>query len=282
MRVFVVGATGVLGRNVIPRLLERGHQIRAVARRVEQVAILQRLGVDARLGDILDAVSLMVAAEGCDTALHLATAIPRPGTIQDWTLNDRVRQEGTQNLLAAAADVGVRRYIQQSITFLYGDQGEQIVDESAPLRPAPRIQSAADMEAFVQASSLDWVILRGGSFYGPGTGNEDGWRKAAQEGTLRLPGDGAALVSLIHVVDMARAVVLAAEGAPAGDIYQVVDDAPVRYRELYGYVAAQLGAPVPTPGGPPVVSLGCSNARIKTALGWGPAYPSYRSGLVEG
>ncbi len=281
MRILVVGATGVLGRNVIPRLLERGHHVRAVARRAEQVEALQRLDVDALPGDILDEASLLAAAQGCDTALHLATAIPRAGQKADWSLNDRIRREGTRNLLAAAAQAGARRYLQQSIIFTYGDYGQQLIDESAPLQPAPYLQSAADMEALVQASSLDWCILRGGLFYGPGTGRVEDWRSRAQEGRLRLPGEGDALLSLIHVVDMARAVVLAVEQAPAGSIYQVVDDEPVSYRALFGYIAAQLGAAAPTPGWSPVASQGCSNARIKAALGWVPAYPTYRSGLSQ-
>lgn len=280
MRILVVGATGVLGRNVIPRLLERGHEVRAVARRAEQVEALRRLGVDARPGDILEEASLEAASQPCDAALHLATAIPRASQPADWSLNDRVRREGTRNLLAAAAQAGARRYLQQSIIFAYGDHGQQVIDEDTPLQPTPRIQSTADMEALVQASSLDWCILRGGSFYGPGTGRVEDWRSRAQEGHLRLPGDGEALLSLIHVVDMARAVVLAVEQAPAGSIYHVVDDAPVSYRVLYDYIAAQLGAAAPAPGGSPVASQGCSNARIKAALGWAPAYPTYRSGLA--
>lgn len=280
MRLFVVGATGALGRQVIPRLMERGHGVRAITRRVEQVMTLQRLGVEAVLGDILDRTSLMGAAEGCDVALHLATAIPRPGGAQDWAANDLIRREGTQNLLDAAARAGIGRYLQQSITFLYGDQGQQVVDETTPIHPTPTLQSAADMEALVQESPFDWCIVRGGAFYGPGTGREEGWRQAAQAGNLRLPGAGDALISLVHVVDMARAVVLAAESAPAGSIYQVIDDAPVSYGELYGYVAAQVGALAPAPGGPQVASLGCANARIKGALGWAPAYPTYRSGLA--
>jgi nucleoside-diphosphate-sugar epimerase len=280
MRILVVGATGVLGRSVLPRLLKRGHRVRGVARQIMQVKRLQRLGVEARLGDILDEASLLAAAEGCDAALHLATAIPKPGQPADWSQNDRIRREGTRNLLAAAARAGARRYVQQSITFTYGDHGQQIVDESAPLQPTPHIQSAADMEALVQASALDWCILRGGAFYGPGTGKEEGWRMDALAGDLRLPGDGDALVSLIHVVDMARAVVLAVERASAGSIYHVVDDEPVSYRALYSYIAAQLDAAPPAPGGPAVASLGCSNARLKADLGWEPAYPSYRSGLA--
>lgn len=279
MRVLVVGATGVLGRNVIPRLVERGHEVRAVARRPEQVERLRATGIDATVGDILDPATLAGPARGCDAALHLATAIPRSGGAPDWSLNDRVRREGTRNLLAAARDGGVRRYVQQSIVFLYGDQGDRVVDESTPIAAASNISSAADMEEQVRSSSLDWCILRGGAFYGPGTGAEDRWREAAEAGRLRLPGDGG-FISLIQVADMARAVVLAAESAPARSIYNVVDDEPVRYRDLYGYIAAQIGAPAPEPGGGPARSLACSNAAIKAALGWSPAYPSYRSGLA--
>ena len=236
-------------------------------------------GGEAAAGDIRVGESLCRAAAGCDAVLHLATAVPRPGQPADWTLNDRVRREGTANLLAAAAQAGVRRYVQQSITFLYGDQGARLADEATPLKPAPYIESAAEMETRVAGSGLTWSILRGGAFYGPGTGKEPFWSQAAREGTLRLPGDGEGLVSLIHVADMARAVVLAVESAPAGAIYNVVDDHPVTYRELYGYVAALAGGPEPGAGGAPGASLGCRNERIRAELGWAPAYPSYQSGL---
>ena len=280
MRVFVVGATGILGRHTLPRLVERGHVVCAVARHTMDVDRLQRLGVEAHSGDILDVDSLRDAIQGCDAALHLATAIPAPGPQRDWSRNDRIRREGTRNLLAAAQEAGVRRYVQQSITLLYGDTGNLLVTEEQPLAPYERISSAFEMEEAVRASSLEWVILRGGSFYGPGTGREDAWRRAAEQGTLALPGDGSALLSLIRVEDMARAVVLAMETAPATSIFNVVDDTPVSYRDLYGYVAAQQMAPEPPIGGSSVASLGCSNAAIRRALGWEPVWPSYRSGLA--
>lgn len=281
MRMFVVGATGVLGRHTLPRLVERGHSVAVVARRPEDVARLRRLGFDAHRGDILDAESLREPLRGCEVALHLATAIPthRPG--MGWDLNDRIRREGTRNLLAAAQQQGVRRYVQQSITLLYGDGGDQLISEDHPLAPYPRIASAFEMEEAARASSLEWVMLRGGSFYGPGTGREDAWYREAEAGTLTVPGDGSALLSLIRVEDMARAVVLAAEAAPAGAIYNVVDDVPVSYRELYNYISARKMLPEPPAGGPPVTSLGCSNAAIQRALGWEPAWPSYRSGLAQ-
>ncbi len=282
MRVVVVGATGVLGRNVLPRLIERGHAVRAVVRRPEQAYLLERLGVEATLGDILDPASLDRAVAGCEAALHLSTAVPRPGAALHWDMNDRIRREGTRHLLAAATRGGARRYVQQSIALVYGDHGACIVDEATPLAPVPVAQSAADMEGQVRASALDWRILRGGIFYGPGTGREKGWRAAARAGTLRAPGDGSDLVSLIHVADMARVVVLALDEGPSRATYNVVDDAPVAWRDLYGYVAVQEGGPDPMCGGPAMLpSLGCGNARLKADLGWQPAYPTYRSGLVQ-
>ena len=280
MRVCVVGATGVLGRQTIPRVVERGHTVRAVVRRAADAEQLRRQGVEPIHGDILDAASLARATAGCDAVLHLATAIPRPGGTADWARNDRIRREGTGNLLAAAIGAGARRYVQQSITLLYGE-GAAIMDESAPGRPTPVTQSAADMEEMVQAANLAWCILRGGHLYGPGTGRDEDWRSAARDGTLRLSGEADARLSLIHTADFARAIVLAAEGAPAGSVYNVVDDVPVTGRELYGYIAAQVGAADPVAGGEsPFRWPACINRRLRDALGWTPAYPSYRSGLA--
>ncbi|MEW6300637.1 MAG: NAD-dependent epimerase/dehydratase family protein [Thermodesulfobacteriota bacterium] len=280
MRIMVVGATGVLGRHTVPRLLERGHHVRAIVRDPAQAARFRSLGAEPVPGDILDAASMRNAVAGCDVALHLATAIPKPGGVQDWSRNDRVRREGTQNLLAACRQAGVRRYIQQSTAFLYDPSGATPADEDTPLRPHPFLQSTLDMEQLVQSSPLDWCMLRGGCFYGPGT-FEDAWRDAARQGRLQLPGDGSAFLSLIHVVDMARAVVLAAEHAPACHIYNVVDDYPVTYQELFCYLAAQEQGSPPTPGGPVFLpSFRCRNDRLKAAFAWLPAYPTYRSGLA--
>jgi nucleoside-diphosphate-sugar epimerase len=281
MNIAVVGATGVLGRHVLPRLLERGHQVRAIVRQPAQVENLRRMGIAAVTGDILDAETLLPATVHCDAALHLATAIPKAGAVQDWSMNDTIRREGTENFLSACQTNGVRRYVQQSIILLYGDHGAHIIDETTPIQPAPFIQSASDMETLVQSTGFDWCILRGGMFYGPGTEREERWRQAAQEGSLQLPGDGEGLISLVHVVDMARAVVMAAEGGPAWSIYNVVDDQPVDYRTLYGYIAAEVNASEPRSGGAIMLpSLGCSNARIKNELEWEPMYPTFRSGIA--
>lgn len=281
MKIAVIGSTGVLGRHVVPRLIEHGHQVRAIARKPAEINRLQRTGVEAVHGDILVPDTLVPVAAGCDAALHLATAIPRSGKAQDWHMNDRIRREGTRNFVAACATNGVRRYVQQSIALLHGDHGREIVDESASIQPDPITQSAVDMESIVRASDFEWCILRAGLFYGPITGREEGWRRAARAGALQIPGDGTSLTSLVRVVDMARAVVMAVEKAAAGSIYHVVDDRPVEWLTLYRYVAAQVDAPEPELGGESFLpSLGCSNARIKSELKWQPLYATYRAGLA--
>jgi len=279
--VAVAGATGVLGRSVVPRLLEDGHRVRALVRRAEDAARLTRTGSESIRGDLLDPASLPPLVDGADVVLHLATAIPRDRADRSgWAANDRVRREGTRNLVAAATRARVRRYVQQSVTFLYGP-GQGLADEDEPLRPTEILRSAADMEEAVRAADLRWCILRGGTFYGPGTGREEAWLEAARAGTLRTPGDGTALVSLVHVADIARAFVWASESAPPGSIFNVVDDVPVRVAVLHRHVAALVGAADPPLGGAPEPSRGCTNARLRAASGWRPAYPSYRSGLGE-
>jgi nucleoside-diphosphate-sugar epimerase len=278
MRVLVVGSTGVIGRHAIPRLIERGHQVRAVARHAEQVDRLRRLGVEGFVGDILDPDSLLAPADGVDAILHLATSIPsRDGSRGSWELNDRIRREGTRNLLLAAERGGARRYVQQSITFLYGD-AEGLIDEDHPLRPETLVQSAADMEELVRAAPLDWSILRGGVLYGPGTGQDEYRSVAARGGTLAMPGDGTDIWSLTHVADFAAAFVQAAESAPARCVFNVVDDTPVTVRDLFQHITTLFGGTLQPGASKLFPSIAVDNRRIKEALGWMPAYASYRSG----
>lgn len=283
MRIGVIGATGALGRQVVPRLIERGHVVRAIVRQEAEVARLRRLAIDAVQGDILDRGSLSTGLDGCDATLHLATAIPRAGTPNaDWSLNDRIRREGTGNLLDACRKLGIERYVQQSIAHLVADGTLDLLDESAPLRPGPRTASAADMEEMVGNSGLRWTILRGGSFYGPHTGRDEAWRNDARSGRLRIPTDGAGYISLIHVTDMADAVVLATEIAPDRCLLAIVDDQPVTYAELFRYLARLEAGPDPEAGGPPTPWPSCrvSNARARQVLGWQPRLRTYRSGFT--
>jgi len=277
----VLGATGVLGRQVVPRLIERGHDVRPIVRSDEQVRRFERLGVRAVLGDILDPISLDRALRGCEAALHLATAIPRPGGAPDWTINDRIRREGTAHLVAACESAGVHRYVQQSIAHLVADGSTSILDESAPVRPTAVTASAADMESIVAGSRLSWIVLRGGWFYGPGTGRDDAWRQLARTGELHLPGDGSDYVSLIHVTDMADAVALALEGGPPKAVLSIVDDAPVTYATLFHHIAAVEGGPEPRPGGVAALpSFRVTNARARAFLPWTPRVATYRSGFA--
>ncbi|HVZ06576.1 NAD-dependent epimerase/dehydratase family protein [Rhodopila sp.] len=281
MRIAVVGATGVIGRHVIPRLIERGHEVRAIVTKESDVVILRGIGIDARLGNILETATLEHALAGCDVALHLATAAPRPGRPANLVLNDRIRREGTLNLIAACRRNGVERYVQQSVAFLVGGTGI-LVDEAAPLLPpTAATASAIDMEAIVQSSDLHWTILRGGALYGPCTGRDDAWRSQARSHELRLPADGSDFISLVHVIDFARAFVLASEQSHPGARLSIVDDVPITYRDLLTYVARLEGAPDPAPGGPSSLpSFRVTNGTAKKLLSWEPAFSSYRSGIV--
>ena len=281
MKVLVIGATGVLGRHVVPRLLERGHEVHATSTQPQSVERLGRIGASAFRADILDSGSLREAAKGCDVALHLATRIPRAGSgSRDFTLNDRIRREGTANLIDVSRDAGIRRYVQQSISFIYGDHGDEWIDEDAKVVADPS-SAIVVMEDLVRGSGLDWCILRGAAFYGPTTGRDGAWAAAARDGSLMIPGEGTAFTSLIQEIDAARAFVMAAESAPAGSTYHVTDDEPVRYGDLFRHIAAVGDGPEPGTGGKPVpASQRVSNARIKDAIGWQPLFPTYRSGLT--
>jgi nucleoside-diphosphate-sugar epimerase len=282
MNILVVGATGVLGQSVIPRLLERGHRVRAVVGRREQASFLEQIRVEPIIGDLLDRRSLEHAARGSETALYLAPALAGPAQ-PDSSFHRRVLLEGVRNLLEVLSRTGVKRYIGQSTTLVYGENGQAIVDESAPVQVTPLTRPAAEMETLIRSAELQWTILRGGLLYGPGTGREESWWQAARNGRLRLPGDGSDLVSLVHVVDMARAVVSAAERDSGDGIYNIVDDEPVSTKDLFSYISAQVGQAAPLAGGPKFLpSLGVKNIKAQLELAWRPVYPGYPVGLAYG
>jgi nucleoside-diphosphate-sugar epimerase len=280
MRIAVIGATGVLGRHLVPRLIERGHAVCAAARKEADLDWLKRIGAEAVRADIFDPVSLRAAVVNCDAAIHAATSIPTAAGRGDWAVNDRIRREGTANLIAACRAERVRRYVQQSVAMLHitGDARPQTEDD--PIGYTDRIRSAFDMEDLVRQAPLDWCILRGGAFYGPGTGRPEAWRGQARGGVLTLPGDGNGFISLIHVADMAAAMALVAERGQPKQVYIAADDQPATYRDLLGYVAAMEGVAPPAPGGPVLMpSFRVSNAKLRS-LGWSPGYPSFRAGLA--
>lgn len=281
MKIAVIGATGVLGRHLIPRLVERGHTVRGTARNEAGEAMVAALGAEPVRADILKPESLDAAVAGCEAALHLATAIPTAWGTGDWAVNDRIRREGTGHLLEACAQSGVERYLQQSIAMVLtaSDDRPQTEDDEAP--GSGRGTSVLEAEAQTRASPLDWRILRGGSFYGPGTGQGAEWLEAARKPGYAMPGDGSGFISLIHVADMAEATAAAIETDKSRSTWNAVDDEPVRMRDLTAYVARLAGGPPPETGGPPyLASFRVSNAKLKAELGWRPRYASYRSGLA--
>jgi nucleoside-diphosphate-sugar epimerase len=256
MRIAVLGATGAAGRAFVPKAEAAGH------------ALL------TRRADILDRAAVAALLDGCDAVVNLATSIPKPGGRGDWTLNDRIRREGTANLLAAAEASGVRTVVQQGVAMLHCAADDRPQTEDDPIEGHGALASAAEMEALVRASALDGRLVRGGYFYGPGTGREAIWLAEVRDAAFRIPGDGSAWISLVHVEDYADALLAVIERGRPHTAYIACDDAPLRLRELYARIATRAGVPPPAAGGPQRLrSFRVSNARLR-ALGWRPLHPA--------
>jgi nucleoside-diphosphate-sugar epimerase len=286
--IAILGASGVYGRWLTPRLVASGYAVRALVRRPEAAGVAKACGADVRLADIFDEASMVAGLEGCDVGINLATSLPGPSGRGSYDANDRIRREGAPIWLAACRKAGVKRVIQQSIAMLSASGSDAWSDEETTIGAGDEnvisraYGAAVAMEEAVRASELDWVILRGGLFYGPGTGFDDDWFARARAGKLRLPEDGAAFVSLVHVSDMAAATVAAVKHWPSRQTLIVADDEPARWREVFGFVAQSVGAPAPEPGGAAAfASFRVSNRRARAALNWAPFYTNYRVGLIR-
>jgi nucleoside-diphosphate-sugar epimerase len=259
--------------------------VRALVRRPEAAAIAAACGAELFRADVFDAASLRAGLAGCDVGINLATSLPGPSGRGDYAANDRVRREGTPIWVRACRDVGVSRIIQQSIALVNAGAGEAWADEDMVFPAgqegiaARAIAAALAMEDTVRHSDLDWIILRGGLFYGPGTGFDDEWFARARARTLRLPADGRDYVTLVHIADMAAATIAAIDRWPSRRTLVVGDEEPVRWRDLFAYVAAIAGAAPPQPGGRLAFpSFRISSRRAREALSWMPGYASYRIG----
>ena len=286
--IAVLGATGVYARHLIPRLAARGHRVRALVRRPEAATVAAACGAEIRRADVFDAASLRAGLAGCDVGVNLATSLPGPSGRGDFATNDRVRREGTPVWVGACREAGVPRIVQQSIAMVNAAGGDAWGDEDTVYAGPPddvaglAAAAALAMEEAVRGSDLDWSILRGGLFYGPGTGFDDAWFARAQAGRLRMPGDGSEYVSLVHIADMAAATVAAVERWPSRRALIVADDEPAPWRDVFTYVAAAAGAAPPSPGGRQgFPSFRVRNARARDALAWAPTYATYRAGLAR-
>jgi nucleoside-diphosphate-sugar epimerase len=285
--VAIVGATGVYARHLIPRLVVAGYPVRALVRRPEAAGVARASGADIRVADVFDEDALAAALAGCALGVNLATSLPGPSGRGDFDANDRLRRHGTPIWLNACKRAGVGRIIQQSIAMVNAGVGDAWSDEDTVVPASDdvagrAIEAALAMEEAVRSSGLDWSILRGALFYGPGTGFDDDWFARARAGTLRLPGDGSSFVSLIHIADMAAATVAAIARWPSMRTLIVSDDQPPRWRELFSFVAGVAGVAEPGPGGRlGFPSFRVRNTRAREALGWSPSYPDYRAGLAR-
>jgi nucleoside-diphosphate-sugar epimerase len=300
MRVFVAGATGVLGRLVVRELQARGHGVVGLARSAGNEAILRWLGATPAPGDLFDADSLDRATRGAEVVMHLATAIPtvRRPTLADWRLNDRILTEGTANLLDAACRVRARFYVQQSVTLVHGSAGESWIDEGSPVVPHRVADAAATMERLVREAAklhrLPAAILRAGTMYHEESSGTRELIARLKAGKQPIVGMGSNFRSMIQAEDMARACVLAAEMRPVGETFLVVDDEPVRWRDVATRLARAVGGPRPHYLPPfaarlalgnlqvdlEMASLRCRNGKLKRQLGWQPRYPTYREGVA--
>jgi nucleoside-diphosphate-sugar epimerase len=289
MRIFIVGATGVLGRAVVPHLVARGDTVVALVRSLERAEAIAGPSVELIEGDLLQlsAAEVEPMLAGCDVVAHLATAL-RPGSpgLGTTNTNAALRTTGTRRLLDATLAAGVPRYVQQSIALAYVDGGESWLDEQTPFYrpddPSSPGQPAVEMEAMVRAipsEQLQWVILRGSSFTGPDT-RQDDVIAGLRAGTLKVPGDGSNWVSFIHVEDYATAVVAAISSSAAGAVLNITDE-PIRNGDYLDRLASILGVPVPErdlsverPR-----SYRCTAEAARRLLGWAPTTGIWPAGV---
>lgn len=302
MRVFVTGATGALGRHLVPGLIAAGHQVTATTRTPGKVARLREAGAEPVVVDGLDrdAVIAAVRAAAPEVIVHQMTALASMRSLrkvdQVFAATNELRTRGTDNLLAAAAQAGTRRVVAQGHNFVYERSGGPVKTEEDPIDSRPIPSSARTVAAIkhvdrtVPLTAPEGIVLRYGTFYGPGASDQlvDGVRKRQ----LPVIGGGTGVWSFIEITDAAAATLAAVErGAPG--VYNVVDDDPAPVAEWLPYLAKVAGAkpPLRLPAwlGRPLAGefvvaqmtegRGCSNQKARKELGWEPRYASWREGF---
>jgi nucleoside-diphosphate-sugar epimerase len=300
MRVFIAGASGVLGRRIVRQLVARGHSVIGQVRSPKAELAVKEAGGKPRNADLFDAESLARAAESCDTVIHAATAIPvkQKTNPADWAMNDRIRRKGTRCLTEAAAKIGAKTYLQQSIAWVARPKDGSPFDEDSPMVPSATIQSAIDAEAIAReaesAEGFTVGILRSGFFYDSESGHTQMIAEGLRKRQLPIIGSGNAEWAMIHTDDAASAYVAAAEHPKSG-VWHIVDNELVPVGTFLKEFAARLGAPAPRrvpvwlakwlAGEQAVEYLTkanrTTNARFRLDFDWTPRYPTYREGLDQ-
>lgn len=313
MRIFIAGATGAIGKPLIPLLIEKGYEVFGMTRSREKCKTIEAQGAKALVADALDKTAVIAAVTKAkpEVIIHQLTALSSFGDLrkfdQEFALTNRLRREGTDHLLEAAHAVGARRFIAQSYTsWPYAREGGLIKTEEDPLDPNPPAAFRNTLNAIryletavLQAKRLEGIVLRYGGFYGPGTflsnGKEGARIQALHEQKFPVVGKGTGIWSFIHIDDAAGATVAAIEGGAPG-IYNIVDDEPAPVSEWLPFLANAVGAKPPRHvpawlakliiGEHGVVMMtqtrGASNAKAKRNLNWQLRYPSWRQGFMNG
>lgn len=311
MRIFVAGASGALGRRLVPLLVEAGHEVVGSTRTPAKTGEIAALGAEPVVMDGLDqpAVGQAVQEARPDVVIHQLTSLSAAGNLkkfdEDFAVTNALRTRGTDSLLAAAQAAGAKRFIAQSFTGWPNERtGEGLKDESDRLDPHPAgvsrrtIAAIAHLEeATTTAAGLDGLVLRYGNFYGPGNALGKGGVLLELVHRRRLPvvGGGTGVWSFVHIDDAARATALAVEEGVPG-LYNIVDDEPGPVHEWLPYLAHCIGArpPMSLPiwlarpmigefGVNAMTSIrGSSNAKAKESLGWRPEFSTWRDGFRTG
>jgi 2-alkyl-3-oxoalkanoate reductase len=308
MKIFVAGATGAIGKQLVPLLVDAGYEVVGATTSAGKEDALRALGAEPVVLDLLDAeaVGRAVSEAAPDVVVHEATALARVGRNlrkfdEAFAQTNRLRTEGTDNMLAAARAVGARKFIAQSYAgWPYAREGAAVKDEEAPLddgavgNAKETIAAIRHLEERVVAAG--GVVLRYGGFYGPGTALAVGGEMldAVRKRLFPVVGSGAGMASFIHIEDAARATVAAIDRGEPG-LYNIVDDEPAPASEWLPYLADAVGAKPPRHlplwlgrlmAGEVVATMvtegrGASNAKAKRELGWQLLYPSWREGFVN-
>jgi nucleoside-diphosphate-sugar epimerase len=310
VKVFVAGATGAIGKQLVPMLVERRHEVTGMTRTPAKADLIRSLGARPVVADALDpeAVAQAVAEAEPEAVIHQLTAIDAGSISRSvdkvFTLTNRLRTEGTDHLLAAARAVGAKRFIAQSFAgWPFERTGGPVKTEEDPLQASPPKSVAQTLGAIrylegtvTGADEIEGLVLRYGGFYGPGTSlgvNPDGEQtKMIRKRRFAVVGNGAGIWSLVHIQDAASATAAAVERGEPG-LYNVVDDEPVPVSVFLPELAEAIGAKPPRhlprwlgrllAGEGMTIMMtevrGASNAKAKRELGWEPRYPSWRQGF---
>jgi nucleoside-diphosphate-sugar epimerase len=300
MRVFIAGATGVLGRSLVRQFSERGHTVYGLTRDERGEKLVRSLGGESRKASLFDADELAHAADGAEVVIHAATSIPNKRRLKpaDFAENDRIRRDGTRSLGLAASRIGARLYLQQSIVWVARPPDGAPFDEDTTPQPDEISRSAYDAEQIAaEAGAVGGFgvgILRCGWFYAPDAASTRMFGEGLKRRRMPIVGSGDAVLACLHVEDAASAFVAAAETGRSG-LWHAVDDQPVTVKELLTTFASMLGAPPPmrvpvwlarlAAGSYAAKFLTSStrttNKRMRRETNWTPRFPSYREGLEQ-